>query len=297
MLARAVAAISQGIEESWKRDNLLNFDLATSLVAVVPLGGLGDWIEVRSRLAAIAVVMGVEPIAISRRSARIDLSYLGDETRLSAALQAAGPRPRPRAARLGAAPRRGACRHHGARRVNAPNAISLARLLSVPVALWLITTGAYGAAFWLFVAAGVSDGVDGYLAKRLGQRTELGRYLDPLADKVLLVSVYVVLGIQDELPSWLVILVVARDMLIVGCSALALMMSQSVKIQPLLISKLNTFTQIVLAALTLAMLGLGIGDRLLIDALIYAVATTTLLSGGSYLFKWARQTATLEDTT
>ncbi len=181
--------------------------------------------------------------------------------------------------------------------MNAPNVISLARLLSVPVALWLITTGAYGAAFWLFVAAGVSDGVDGYLAKRLGQRTELGRYLDPLADKVLLVSVYVVLGIQDELPSWLVILVVARDMLIVGCSALALMMSQSVKIQPLLISKLNTFAQIVLAALTLAMLGLGIGDRLLIDALIYAVATTTLLSGGSYLFKWARQTATLEDTT
>ena len=108
LLARAVAAISQGIEESWKRDNLLNFDLATSLVAVVPLGGLGDWIEVRSRLAAIAVVMGVEPIAISRRSARIDLSYLGDETRLSAALQAAGldlvREPLDWVLRLGAAP-------------------------------------------------------------------------------------------------------------------------------------------------------------------------------------------------
>jgi cardiolipin synthase len=179
--------------------------------------------------------------------------------------------------------------------VNAPNLISLARLLSVPVALWLITTGAYGAAFWLFVAAGVSDGVDGYLAKRLGQRTELGRYLDPLADKVLLVSVYVVLGIQDQLPSWLVILVVARDLLIVGCSALALMMSQSVKIQPLLISKLNTFAQIVLAAVTLAMLGLGIGDRLMIDILIYIVAATTLLSGACYLFKWASQNASVEN--
>ncbi len=179
--------------------------------------------------------------------------------------------------------------------MNAPNIISLARLLSVPIAVWLITTGAYGTAFWLFVAAGISDGVDGFLAKRLGQRTELGRYLDPLADKALLVGVYVVLGIQDELPSWLVILVVARDMLIVGCSALALMMSQSVKIEPLLISKLNTFAQLVLAALTLAMLGLGIGDALVIDILIYTVAATTLLSGTAYLFQWANQTASIED--
>ncbi len=90
LLARAVAAIGQGVEAAWKRENLLNFDLATSLVAVVPLGGLDDWIEVRRRLAGIAVVMGVEPITISRRSARIDLSYLGDETRLAAALEAEG---------------------------------------------------------------------------------------------------------------------------------------------------------------------------------------------------------------
>lgn len=90
LLVRAVTAISQGVEASWKRDNLLNYDLATSLVAVVPLGGLADWIEVRRRLLGVAVVMGVEPITISRRSVRIDLSYLGDEARLAAVLQAEG---------------------------------------------------------------------------------------------------------------------------------------------------------------------------------------------------------------
>src|SRR5690606_11391126 len=105
---------------------------------------------------------------------------------------------------------------HGVRPVNVPNIISLCWLLCVPVTVFLILNGMMLPAFWLFVAAGVSDAVDGYLAKRLGQTSTLGSYLDPIADKALLVCVYLTLGQAGHLPTWLVIMVVSRDLLIVG---------------------------------------------------------------------------------
>src|SRR5437762_7574935 len=97
-----------------------------------------------------------------------------------------------------------------------PNLITLARLLSVPVTVWLIVDERYGAAFWLFIGAGVSDALDGFIAKRFDRRTRLGALLDPAADKVLLVSVYVTLGIAGQLWAWLVVLVVFRDVMIIG---------------------------------------------------------------------------------
>ena len=97
-----------------------------------------------------------------------------------------------------------------------PNVISLGRLLSVPLTVWVILQGYFVVAFGIFVAAGVSDAVDGFLAKRFGMETELGRYLDPLADKALLVAVFITLGQMGYLPVWLVILVVSRDVLIIG---------------------------------------------------------------------------------
>src|SRR5260370_4856839 len=100
--------------------------------------------------------------------------------------------------------------------LNLPNVISLGRLLLVPLAISLILDGRYYAAFWIFVIAGVSDAVDGFIAKRFDRRTRLGALLDPLADKVLLVSVYVTLGVSGQLWTWLVVLVVFRDIMIVG---------------------------------------------------------------------------------
>ena len=88
--------------------------------------------------------------------------------------------------------------------------------MAVPVMIYLILNGSYFGAFWLFVAAGVSDAIDGYIAKQLGQATILGSYLDPLADKSLLVGVYITLGHENLLPSWLVILVVFRVLIIIG---------------------------------------------------------------------------------
>lgn len=180
--------------------------------------------------------------------------------------------------------------------MNLPNLITLGRLLSVPAAIWLVLSDALAAAFWLFVAAGLSDAVDGFIAKRFDQRSRLGALLDPIADKALLVSMYVTLGIAAHLPAWLVILVVFRDALIVGGFLLVTTLSQSMRWEPLVVSKLNTALQIALIAFVLAQLGLGLAtaDFGFRRALIYAVAATTVISGAGYLVRWARALAGAE---
>jgi cardiolipin synthase (CMP-forming) len=172
--------------------------------------------------------------------------------------------------------------------VSIANFITLGRLLSVPLAIWLVLDGATGFAFWIFVAAGVSDAVDGYIAKHFDQRSRLGALLDPLADKVLLISMYVTLGLSGRLPSWLVILVVFRDVLIIGGFLLATAVAQPIPVKPLAVSKLNTALQIALIAVVLGRLGLGVSDWGATSVLVYAVALTTILSGGGYLVRWAR---------
>ncbi|MDH5409827.1 MAG: CDP-alcohol phosphatidyltransferase family protein, partial [Alphaproteobacteria bacterium] len=92
-----------------------------------------------------------------------------------------------------------------------PNIITIGRLIAVPVVVWMFLTDRVAIAFWVFIGAGVSDAIDGYLAKRLDARTVLGSYLDPLADKLLLIAVFVLLGRSGFIPFWLVILIVARD--------------------------------------------------------------------------------------
>jgi cardiolipin synthase len=178
--------------------------------------------------------------------------------------------------------------------VNLPNLITLGRLLSVPLAVWFVLNGALTAAFWLFVLAGFSDAVDGFIAKRFDWRSKLGGLLDPIADKALLVSMFVTLGIAQALPNWLVILVVFRDLLIVGGFLLALALTQPMRWEPLVISKVNTALQIALVAAVLANLGLGIGYDRLMGGLIYAVGATTVLSGAAYLVRWARALAGVE---
>src|SRR5882724_1371074 len=133
----------------------------------------------------------------------------------------------------------------GACSLSIPNLITLARILLVPVVVWTIATGQIRLAFLLFLAAGISDGVDGFLAKRFGMKTELGAYLDPLADKVLIVSIYVTLGITAVIPLWIVILVVSRDIMIVGAIILSWVIDRPVQIKPLVVGKLNTAVQIV----------------------------------------------------
>ena len=172
--------------------------------------------------------------------------------------------------------------------MNLPNIISLARLLSTPVVIWLILMDAMAAAFWLFALAAFSDAVDGFVAKRFHGETVLGAYLDVLADKVLLAGVYVVLGALGHLPLWLVLLVVFRDLLIVGGVLLLRLLALPFKMRPLMVSKVNTVAQIVLGGVVLARLGFDLTVEDAEIVLIYGVAVTALASGASYIVEWMR---------
>ena len=184
-------------------------------------------------------------------------------------------------------PAQGRCVSRGAR-VSIPNLITLARILLVPVVIWAITSGEMRIAFLLFFAAGASDAVDGFLAKRFGMATELGAYLDPLADKAMIVSIYVALGIADAIPHWLVILVVSRDVMIVGAVILSWLVDKPVALKPLLVSKLNTVAQIVLALVVLGALGFKFDAEAAIVTLTALVAALTLLSIAFYVAEWVR---------
>jgi len=169
-----------------------------------------------------------------------------------------------------------------------PNLITLARILMVPVIVWAITSGEMLLAFSVFLLAGISDGVDGFLAKRFNMTSELGAYLDPLADKALIVSIYVTLGITGALPRWLVILVVSRDIMIVGAVMLSWLMGNPVAVKPLLVSKPNTLAQIILASLVLSALAFRWDVDGLLMLTMALVAMLTPLSVGFYLAEWVR---------
>jgi cardiolipin synthase len=175
--------------------------------------------------------------------------------------------------------------------INLPNLITLARILAVPLTIWLIVSGAYMPAFITFIAAGISDAVDGFIAKRFNLQTELGAYLDPIADKLLLVGIYVSLGLLLFLPAWLVILVASRDFLIIGGMLLAWLIDRPIEVHPLIISKINTTLQIALAGLTLGILAFHIPQEWPIFWGSAVVGISTVASGAAYIRQWLRHMA------
>ena len=175
--------------------------------------------------------------------------------------------------------------------MNLPNLISIGRILLVPLVVWLIVSNAYLAAFLCFLIAGASDGVDGYIARRYGLRTELGAYLDPLADKLLLVSIYVTLAMLKVIPAWFAILVASRDVMIVGAVLLSRLMDRPVRIAPSMISKVNTAAQIALAGGVLAALGFNADATSWLNAGYAATGALTVASGALYMREWARHMA------
>ncbi len=180
------------------------------------------------------------------------------------------------------------------RRVNIPNIITLGRILLVPVIVWAIASNQMAIAFGLFLVAGFSDAVDGFLAKRFNMSSELGALLDPVADKALLVSIYVALGIWGAVPRWIVILVVSRDLMIVGAVIISWIFGKPIPMKPLMVSKLNTVAQVAFAALVLAALGFGIAPGPFDVILMGFVTVLTLLSVSLYLMEWIRHMSTIE---
>ena len=180
--------------------------------------------------------------------------------------------------------------------MSVPNFISLARLIAVPFIVYLILQASYGWAFWIFVVAGVSDALDGYIAKRMDQASILGSYLDPIADKALLVGVYVTLGHKGLIGDLVVVLVVFRDLMIVGGVFMLFIFRNHTKVEPILVSKFNTGAQLLLVTVVLAEAGNEFTIPMLDEMLGYLVIATTILSGAWYLVRWGRQMASVEES-
>ncbi|MBL3600192.1 MAG: CDP-alcohol phosphatidyltransferase family protein [gamma proteobacterium endosymbiont of Lamellibrachia anaximandri] len=170
-----------------------------------------------------------------------------------------------------------------------PNLISFLRiLLSVPV-VWLLFEREFSAALVLFAIAGISDGLDGFLAKHFGWESRLGGMLDPLADKALLMSSFLVLGALGLVPVWLVILVIFRDLLIIGGALYYHFSIEDLQADPSLISKLNTLLQILLVILVVTDAGPYPLPAVLILTLVWGTLATTVASGVGYVWVWSRK--------
>jgi cardiolipin synthase len=167
-----------------------------------------------------------------------------------------------------------------------PNLITLSRIALVPALILLLKDQDYTAALVVFAIAGVSDGLDGLLAKRLGHTSQLGAILDPIADKILLVSAYVMLTVLGHLPFWLMLVVAFRDLTIVGGYLAYTSLIGPVQMRPSLLSKLNTVIQIALVVLVLVEQAVAHDWPLLVDLFVVTVAATTVASGAHYVWVW-----------
>jgi cardiolipin synthase len=167
-----------------------------------------------------------------------------------------------------------------------PNFISFSRLLLVIPIVWLLLNRQYLWALVLLIVAGLSDGLDGFLARYYDWHSHLGSYLDPLADKTLMVGCYLTLGWQGLLPSWLVILVILRDGVILLGSLAYRVVAGRLDMKPSLISKINTVLQIILILLVLWLQATGRMPTGVVDAVMVAVIITTVASGVHYVAHW-----------
>ncbi len=170
-----------------------------------------------------------------------------------------------------------------------PNLISIARiLLSLPVA-YLLLELRFTEALLLFFVAGVSDGLDGFLAKHFGWHSRLGSILDPLADKILLVTSFLCLALVDVIPIWLMMMVFGRDLIIIiGAAAFHYLIGQY-EMAPTWISKINTTLQIILVLAVVLSHGVYTLPAELLMWLVYGVSVTTILSGLDYIWIWGRK--------
>jgi cardiolipin synthase len=158
----------------------------------------------------------------------------------------------------------------------------------VPPIVWALAAGYFSFALVLFFVAGVSDGLDGFLAKQFDWTSRLGALLDPIADKLMLISSYVTLAWLGLLPVWLVTLVLLRDLVIVTGAVVYHFSIERVEAAPTIVSKLNTLLQIVLVLLVIAAQALGWEVDRLVTTLVYTVAVSTVWSGTDYVITWSR---------
>lgn len=172
-----------------------------------------------------------------------------------------------------------------------PNALTLLRLCLIPLIVVLIQERRHDAAFYVFTLAGLTDALDGYLARRLNQKSEIGAYLDALADKSLIAASFIALVVTGAVPYWLVVLIIFRDLMIVGAVIIAWLVDNPIPIQPLMISKWNTAAQIAAVSFTLASGAFGLAWPMLAMVINALVALLTVLSIAAYFSRWFRHMA------
>lgn len=171
--------------------------------------------------------------------------------------------------------------------MNIPNTLTVLRIVLVPVIVILLIQGEYGKALICFIIAGVTDGLDGLIARSFNQTTVVGAYLDPLADKALVISMFTTLAIVGVIPGWLAVVVISRDCIILGGILVMTLMSIDLEIKPSFVSKVNTTLQLftIFFALLLKMDGV---EQHFHEAFIFfcwLTAIFTVISGGDYLLK------------
>ncbi len=172
-----------------------------------------------------------------------------------------------------------------------PNIITVFRLVIIPYLIVMILQEEWVTAFALFAIAGISDGVDGYIARRFDMRSEFGAVIDPLADKALLVSIYITLAIVGQIPAWLAIIVVSRDIMIVMAFMVSWVMAQPMAVKPMFVSKANTALQIVFAAVVLGALAFDLDIRWFVDLFMILIVALTIITAAAYLVRWLKHMA------
>ena len=171
--------------------------------------------------------------------------------------------------------------------LNLPNFLTLIRILTIPFFLLYLAYHRYWEAFIIFVIGGVTDFLDGLAARLMKQQTALGAYLDPVADKLLVFSSYVMLGLIDAIPTWLAVVVVTRDILILlGYGIVYFLIEERFQVKPSIIGKSSTMLQLLTLGVALALLhDETLLDPMVIDLLVAATAIATVLSGLQYLYR------------
>lgn len=183
--------------------------------------------------------------------------------------------------------------------MNIPNSLTIFRIILVPVVVILLMQGGFFMALMVFAIAGITDGLDGFLARALSQKTELGAYLDPLADKALLISSFMTLSVLGIIPGWLTVIVISRDCIILLGVSVLFFMSVPFEVKPAFVSKLTTVSQIATVIAALVMLSLpslaqSVGEGLPaaeitgMKVLFWMTACFTVASGFTYIIRGAR---------
>jgi len=174
--------------------------------------------------------------------------------------------------------------HHPLEAISIPNILTMLRILLIPLLVIFLIREMMGEALLVFAAAGITDGLDGFIARYFNQRTDLGAYLDPIADKLLLMSAYLTMATLDLIPAWLAVIVISRDVIIMMGVMVLRLIGVKYEIQPTIASKLTTCVQLLTVFLVLLHIFFHT-ESLLDESFFWLTAVLTTVSGLHYVYK------------